>query len=82
MLDRRRSAQSTWAFSVTVAGRPAATVTARRRLSRADFEPLRFVAAMQGLVDRFAAAPDGGAAASASPAASAHPAALPLSAAE
>lgn len=58
-LDRRRQAHSTWSFSLTVAGRPAATVTARRRLSRVDFEPQRLVAALQGLVDRFVAAPAG-----------------------
>jgi predicted XRE-type DNA-binding protein len=62
--------------------RPVGTVTARRRLGRVDFEPLRFAAAVQVLVDRFVVVPDGAAAALASPAASAHPAALPLSAAE
>ena len=85
LLDRTDglpSAQSTWAFGLLAAGRPVATVTARCRLGRLDFEPLRFVAAVQVLVDRFAAVPDGAAAALASPAASAHPAALPLSAAE
>lgn len=49
--------QATWAFRLTVAGRPVATVTARRRLGRVDFEPLRFVRAVQGLVDRFVVVP-------------------------
>jgi hypothetical protein len=60
MLDRSdgvSTAQSTWAFGLTLAGRPLATVTARRRLGRVDFEPLGFVAAMQGLVDQFVTAP-------------------------
>jgi len=59
LLDRADglpSAQSTWAFGL-LGGRPVATVTARRRLGRLDFEPLRFVAAAQVLVDRFVAAP-------------------------
>jgi hypothetical protein len=80
--DGLPSAQSTWAFGLLAAGRPVATVTARRRLGRLDFEPLRFVAAVQGLVDRFVGVPDGSAASSASTAASAQAAALPLSAAE
>lgn len=50
-------AQATWAFGLLAAGRPVATVTARRRLGRVDFEPLRFVRAVQGLLDRFVAAP-------------------------
>ena len=60
LLDRADglpSAQSTWAFGLLLGGRPVATVTARRRLGRLDFEPLRFVAAAQVLVDRFVAAP-------------------------
>lgn len=60
MLDRSdglAASQSTWAFGLIRAGRPFATVTARRRLGRVDFEPLGFVAAMQGLVDRFVAEP-------------------------
>ena len=85
LLDRAGGlpdAQSTWAFGLLSGGRPVGTVTARRRFGRVDFEPLRFAAAVQVLVDRFVAVPDGGAAAAALPAASAHPAALPLSAAE
>jgi hypothetical protein len=64
-LDRGgpRRAQSTWAFGLVAGGRPLATVTARRRLGRLDFDPLRFVGAVQGLVDRFVAAPAGLAAA-------------------
>jgi hypothetical protein len=50
----RPIAQSTWAFGLTRDGRPVATVSARRRLGRVDFEPTRFVAALQGLIDRFA----------------------------
>ena len=85
LLDRAdglRDAQSTWAFGLSSGGRPVGTVTARRRLGRLDFDPLRFVGAAQVLVDRFVAAPDGAAAAPASPAASAQAVALPLSAAE
>jgi hypothetical protein len=52
-----RDAQSSWAFGLTVAGQRVGTVTARRRLGRVDFDPQRFVAAVQGLVDRFVAVP-------------------------
>jgi hypothetical protein len=85
LLDRSGdlpNAQSTWAFGLSSGGRPVVTVTARRRLGRVDFEPLRFAAAAQVLVDRFVVVPDGAAAALPSATASAHPAALPLSAAE
>jgi len=50
--DGRPVAQSTWAFNLTSGGRTIATLTARRRLSRVDFEPLQFVAVVQGLVGR------------------------------
>jgi hypothetical protein len=51
--DARSNAHSTWAFHLKADGRTIATLTARRRLTRMDFEPLHFVAAVQGLVDRF-----------------------------
>jgi hypothetical protein len=47
------AAQSTWAFNLTGGGHTIATLTARRRLGRVDFEPLQFVRAVQGIVDRF-----------------------------
>jgi hypothetical protein len=52
-LNGRPNAQSTWAFALTRDGRPLASVSARRRLGRVDFEPTRFVAALQGALDRF-----------------------------
>jgi hypothetical protein len=52
--DGRPVARSTWAFSLTSGGRTIATLTARRRLTRVDFEPLQFAAVVQGLVERFA----------------------------
>ncbi len=51
--DRRPAAQSTWAFNLSHGGRTVATLTARRRLGRVDFEPLRLVRAIQGIVDRY-----------------------------
>ena len=53
--DGRPSAQSTWAFHLTAGGRTVAMLTARRRLSRVDFDPLQLVAAIQKVVDRFVA---------------------------
>lgn len=55
--DGRPNAESSWAFGLTVDGRHFATVTARRRLTRVDFEPQQFVAAVQGLVNRFVIGP-------------------------
>jgi hypothetical protein len=52
----RPSAQSTWAFHLTAGGRTIATLTARRRLGRVDFDPLQLVRAIQGVIDRFVAA--------------------------
>jgi hypothetical protein len=49
----RPAPQSTWAFHLTAGGRVIATLTARRRLGRVDFEPLKLVAAIQGVIDRF-----------------------------
>ena len=51
--ERPPAAQSTWAFHLTSGGRAIATLTARRRLGRVDFEPMQFVAAIQRVVDRF-----------------------------
>jgi hypothetical protein len=51
--DGHPSAQSTWAFHLIAGGRTIATLTARRRLGRVDFEPLQFVATIQRIVDRF-----------------------------
>jgi hypothetical protein len=53
----RPAAQSTWAFTLCRGGCPIATLTARRRLGRVDFEPLQLVRAIQGIVDRFVAVP-------------------------
>ncbi len=53
--EERPSAQSTWAFHLTAGGRTVATLTARRRLGRVDFEPLQLVATVQGVIDRFVA---------------------------
>jgi hypothetical protein len=47
------AAQSTWAFNLTGGGHTIATLTARRRLARVDFEPLQLVRAIQGIIDRF-----------------------------
>ncbi len=47
------SGQSIWAFHLSAGGRTIATLTARRRLGRVDFEPLQFVAAIQRTIDRF-----------------------------
>lgn len=49
----RPAAQSTWAFDLSRGGRTIATLTARRRLGRVDFEPLQLVRAIQGIIDRF-----------------------------
>jgi fermentation-respiration switch protein FrsA (DUF1100 family) len=62
----RPAAQSIWAFTLSRGGRTVATLTARRRLSRVDFEPLQFVRAIQGIVDRFVGARSGDDSASAS----------------
>jgi hypothetical protein len=51
--DGQPAPQSTWAFHLTAGGRVVATLTARRRLGRVDFEPLQFLAAVQGVIDRF-----------------------------
>ncbi len=62
MLDQNGgglNAQSTWAFNLTTDRRTIATLTARRRLSRVDFEPMDFAVALQGLIERFVAAPQG-----------------------
>ncbi len=53
------NAQSTWAFNLTTDGRTIASLSARRRLSRVDFEPMDFAAAVQGLIERFVAVPQG-----------------------
>ncbi len=63
--DGRPAAQSTWAFNLSCGGRTAATLTARRRLGRVDFEPLQLVRAIQGIVDRFVVARSAGGPASA-----------------
>lgn len=55
----RPSAQSTWAFGLTRDGQPIATVSARRGLGRVDFDPTRFVAAVQGALDRFVGPSEG-----------------------
>ena len=47
-----RAEEATWSFFVEVGGRVAAEVVARRPLDRVDFEPGRFVAAVEGLVSR------------------------------
>jgi hypothetical protein len=68
--DARPAAQSTWAFGLHSGGRAVATLTARRRLGRVDFEPLQFVRAIQGIIDRFVVvrSADGPASAPAQPA--------------
>jgi UDP-GlcNAc:undecaprenyl-phosphate GlcNAc-1-phosphate transferase len=42
--------KATWSFFVQIGGEPVARVVARRPLDRADFEPRRFVAAIECLV--------------------------------
>ena len=48
------AAASSWAFEVALDGRRAAVVTARRGGNGLEFDPARFVAAVQVLVARFA----------------------------
>ena len=48
------AAASSWAFEVALEGRRAAVVTARRGGNGLEFDPARFVAAVQVLVARFA----------------------------
>ena len=45
---------SSWAFELTLAGRRAAVMTARKGGNGLEFDPSRFVAAVQVLVARFA----------------------------
>jgi hypothetical protein len=45
---------SSWAFEIVLEGRPAGVVTARRGANGLEFEPARFVEAVQVLVARFA----------------------------
>jgi hypothetical protein len=53
----RGTGESEWAFELVAAGRSLGFVTARRRLGRVDFDPDRFVLAVQALVDRFVTVP-------------------------
>jgi hypothetical protein len=48
------AAASSWAFELMLAGRRAAVMTARKGGNGLDFDPTRFVAAVQVLVARFA----------------------------
>ena len=54
--DEQQVDQSTWTFTLATSGHSVATLTARRRLGRVDFDPALFVAAVQGLVERFVSA--------------------------
>ena len=48
------AAASSWAFELILDGRRAAVMTARKGGNGLDFDPPRFVAAVQVLVARFA----------------------------
>ena len=48
------AAVSSWAFELTLAGRRAAVMTARKGGNGLEFDATRFVAAVQALVARFA----------------------------
>ena len=48
------AAASSWAFELTLAGRRAAVMTARRGANGLEFDPERLVAAVQVLATRFA----------------------------
>jgi len=50
--------EATWSFFAEVGGHVVAEVVARRPLDRVDFEPGRFVAAVEGLVSREFAEPE------------------------